>query len=89
MVELKQAQIHRYEKGAAEPSMSALKRLAMALAVTTDELLFEDSERGPDEELRLQFEALSHFNEDEKKTVREVLDGLILNHQARRWASSG
>jgi len=89
MVGLNQAQVHRYEKGAAEPSMSALKRLALALGVTTDELVFEDDERGPDDELRLQFEAISRFAPDEKKTAKEVLDGLILKHEARRWASSG
>lgn len=89
MVGLNQAQIHRYEKGAAEPSMSALKRLALALGVTTDKLVFEEDERGPDDELRLQFEAVSRFNPDEKKTAKEVLDGLILKHEARRWASSG
>lgn len=89
IVGLNQAQVHRYEKGAAEPSMSALKRLALALGVTTDELVFEDDERGPDDELRLQFEAVSKFGPDEKKTAKEVLDGLILKHEARRWASSG
>jgi DNA-binding XRE family transcriptional regulator len=50
-VGLNQAQIHRYEKGAAEPSMSALKRLAQVLGVTTDELIVEEHERGPDDEL--------------------------------------
>lgn len=87
MVGLNQAQIHRYEKGAAEPSMSALKRLALALAVTTDELVFEEDERGPDDELRLQFEAVSRFDPEEKKTAKEVLDSLILKHEAKRWAS--
>jgi len=89
IVELNQAQIHRYEKGAAEPSMSALKRLAMALGVTTDELVFAEGERGADEELRLQFEALSRFDEDEKKTAKEVLGGLILKHEAMRRVFSG
>lgn len=89
MVGLNQAQIHRYEKGAAEPSMSALKRLALALGVTTDELVFEDDEGGPDDELRLQFEAISRFSPHEKKTAKEVLDGLILKHEAKRWATSG
>jgi transcriptional regulator with XRE-family HTH domain len=89
LVGLNQAQIHRYERGTAEPSMSALKRLALTLAVTTDELVFEEDERGPDDELRLQFEAVSRFGPDEKKTAKDVLDGLILKHEARRWASSG
>jgi hypothetical protein len=33
MVGLNQAQIHPYEQGAAEPSMSALKRLALGPSV--------------------------------------------------------
>jgi len=37
---------------------------------------------------RLQFEAISSFDPDEKKTAKDVLDGLILKHEARRWASS-
>lgn len=32
---------------------------------------------------------VSRLNPDEKKTAKEVLDGLILMHQAKRWASSG
>ena len=89
IVELHQSQIHRYESGASQPTLDALRKLALALAVTTDELVFEDDERGPDDELRLQFEAISRFSPDEKKTAKEVLDGLILKHEARRWATSG
>ena len=87
LVGLHQAQIHRYESGSSEPSMSALKRLALALGITTDELVFEEEERGPAEEFRLQFAALSEFSEDEKKTAKELLDSLILKHQAKRWAT--
>ncbi len=46
--------------------MDALRRLALALGVTTDALVFEDAARGPDEELRLQFEALREFSPEEK-----------------------
>jgi transcriptional regulator with XRE-family HTH domain len=72
MVGLGQARVDRYERGAAEPSLSALKRLALALGVTIDEFVFEDDERGPDDELRLQFEAISRFDPDEKKTAVEA-----------------
>lgn len=81
-------QIHRYESAASQPSLEAIKRLAVALHVSTDALLFEESERGPDEELRLQFEAIGQFDAEEKKIVRALLDSLILKHQARRWASA-
>jgi len=56
--------------------------------VATDELVFEEGGRGPDEELRLQFEAIARFSPEEKKTVREVLDSLILKHEAKRWGGS-
>lgn len=77
-------QIKRYESGAAQPSLEALKKLATALHVTTDSLLFGEAERGPDEELRLQFEAIRQFDEDDKETARSVLEGLILKHQAKQ-----
>jgi hypothetical protein len=36
----------------------------------------------------LQFEAVSQFSEAEKQTVRELLEGMILKHEARRWDSA-
>lgn len=87
-VGLHQTQIHRYESGSSEPSMDALRRLALALGTSTDALVFEESERGPDEELRLQFEAVRRFDPEEKKIARALLDSLILKHEAKRWAAA-
>lgn len=77
-------QVQRYESGAAQPTLDVMKKLAIALTASTDWLLFEDDERGPDDQLKQQFEALKQFDEDERRTALEVLDGLILKHQARR-----
>ena len=77
-------QIQRYESGSAQPTLEVIKKLAIALTASTDWLLFEDNERGPSDDLQLQFEALRQFDEDEKRTAQEVLDGLILKHQAKR-----
>lgn len=85
---LSQIQVHRYENGSAQPTLEALKRLAVTLGVTADELVFEKEERGPGEDLRLQFEAISRFAPDERKVVKQVLDSLILSHEAKRWSSS-
>ena len=52
------------------------------------ELIFGKDESGPDDDLRLQFEAISRFDTTEKMIVKEVLEGLILKHEAKRWASS-
>lgn len=80
-------QVKRYEAGSSQPTLDVIRRLAQALRVTADELLFGKTERGPDEDLRLQFEAISRFSEEEKKVVRSVLEGLLLIHEARRWSS--
>ena len=79
-------QIHRYESSATQPSLEVIKKLAVALSVTTDTLLFEADERGPDEDLRLQFEAMSRLDPDEKRVVKELLEGMLLKHEAKRWA---
>jgi len=80
-------QIRRYEAGTAQPTLEALIRLAKALHTTLDSLVFVEGERGPDDDLRLQFEAINQFSPEEKQTVRELLEGMILKHEARRWSS--
>ena len=80
-------QIKRYEADASQPSAEALKKIAKCFGVTTDWLLFEDAERGPDEDLRLQFEAMSQLTPEEKHVARAVLEGLLLKHVARQWVS--
>jgi transcriptional regulator with XRE-family HTH domain len=80
-------QVKRYEKGTSQPTLSAIKRLTVALGVSADMLLFGSDEGGPDDELRVQFVAISKFDPDEKKVVRIVLEGLILKHEARRWGT--
>jgi transcriptional regulator with XRE-family HTH domain len=81
-------QIKRYETGATQPALDALVRLAKALHVSLDALVFDEDERGPSDDLRLQFEAVSQLLEGEQAVVREVLDGLIIKYQTRRWDSS-
>lgn len=78
-------QIKRYEADTSQPSAEALKKIAKCFGVTTDWLLFEDAERGPDEDLRLQFEAMSQLTPEEKEVARAVLEGLLLKHVARQW----
>ncbi len=77
-------QINRYEKGLSQPTLEAIKRMCIALGVTSDELIFDKDERDPDEDLRLQFEAINRFELDEKKVAKAVLEGLILSHETKR-----
>ena len=81
-------QLRRYEAGTSQPTLDVIRKLATALSVSADLLLFGKDERGPDDDLRLQFEAVSRFDADEKQVVRSLLEGMILKHEARRWSSS-
>jgi transcriptional regulator with XRE-family HTH domain len=80
-------QLRRYEGGSSQPTLDVIRNLALALGVTTDRLAFGKDERGPDDDLRLQFEAVSRFEPEAKKVVQQVLDSMILQQEARRWST--
>lgn len=63
------------------PTADALKKLAIALHVTSDFLPFETDERGPDDRLRYQFEAISRMSMEEQELVRGLLDAVIVTRQ--------
>jgi transcriptional regulator with XRE-family HTH domain len=77
-------QIQRYEKGEAQPTLDMIRKLSLALSVSADWLLFDVDERGPDDALKRQFEALRQFDDDERHVAEVVLESLILKHQAKQ-----
>lgn len=80
-IDLHVNQIKWYEAGTAQPT---LEILAKGLHATLDDLVFGEDQRGPIDDLRLQFEALSQFDDEERKVAKAVLEGLILKHSAKR-----
>ena len=82
-------QIQRYESGETQPTLTALRKLAVALNVTADTLVFEPGEREPSDDWKLQFEALSQFSDKEREVAKAVIDGLILRHMADRFSQTG
>ena len=78
-------QVRRYESGATQPSLDALKRIAVAMNVTIDWLVFEEEERGPDDKLKLHFEAVSKLEPEEQHVIIEIIDGMLLKHDAKRY----
>lgn len=74
-------QICRYEAGSAQPTLDALVRLAKALRVSLDGLVFGEGGRGPEDEFRFYFEALAQLDARERIVVKEVLDCILLKHQ--------
>lgn len=82
------SQLKRYESGASQPTIEVFRRIVLALNVSADMLLFEEGERGPDERLKLQFEALSHLDEHEREAVQTMIAGVLHMHDAKRWQQS-
>lgn len=80
-VDLAVLQIRRYEGGTSQPTLDVIRRLAIALGVSADALVFDQDERGPDDALRYQFETVSRMPEHERQLVRELLDALIVKNQ--------
>ena len=77
MVEMHISQIRRYEGGQSQPTLDAIRKLAIALSVSADMLLFASDERGPDDDLKLQFEAASRLDPEEKNVIRPVIESIV------------
>jgi transcriptional regulator with XRE-family HTH domain len=78
------SQIKRYESGHTQPSLDILRKIALALHVSADLLVFDDGERGPADDLKLAFEAVSQFDDVDRAVAKKVLIGLIIQHQNKR-----
>lgn len=84
LVNIHVSQIRRYENEQTQPTLDVIRKLAIALGVSADLLVFDKDERQPREELKRQFEALNGFDEEEIKVAKAVLESLILKHNAKR-----
>jgi transcriptional regulator with XRE-family HTH domain len=82
------SQLKRYEAGSSQPTIEVFRRIVLALNVSADTLLFEEGERGPDDSLKLQFEAVSHLDPHEREAVQTMIAGVLHMHDAKRWQLS-
>jgi transcriptional regulator with XRE-family HTH domain len=93
LVKIHISQIRRYESGQSQPTLDAIRKLAVALSVSADTLLFTQDERGPDDDLRLQFEAASRLDPKEKNVIRSVIESIVLRNTVkaaeRRFTDNG
>lgn len=84
MIDIHSTQLRRYEKGESQPTLDVLRKLAVALNVPGDMLLFDEDERQPPADFLMQFEALTQLNPEDKKAVRAMIDGMLIRHQAKK-----
>ena len=81
------SQLKRYEKGTSQPTLDVFRKIVLALSVSADNLLF-DNDRGPTDDLRYHFEAVSKLDPEEKKIIKELIEGILLKHDAKRWTKT-
>jgi transcriptional regulator with XRE-family HTH domain len=83
------SQIRRYEADKSSPTLDVITRLAKALGISIDELVF-DKDKGiaasklMDRELLEQFEMISILEEEERQAVKKILEGVIVKHQVEK-----
>ncbi len=80
------SQIRRYEADKSSPTLEVIRRIAKAIGVSIDELVFDKAtgvaaSKLMDRELLEQFELVSALDEDEKLAVKKILEGIIVKHQ--------
>ena len=69
-------------------SLKALRKIALAPHISADILLFEKEEREPPDDLKIMFEAVGAFDDDDKQMAKKAIQGLIIQNQAKRWSAS-
>jgi len=87
LIGITKTQVHRYERSNSQPTMDVIKRMAIALSVTADELIFEENERKPDDSLNLLLEGVSRLDPDEKHVIREIIEGMLVKHQTKQMVN--
>lgn len=83
------SQVRRYETEKASPTLDVVTRLAKALGVSIDELVFDKAtgvatSKIMDRELLEQFEIVCSLPNEERETVKKMLEGIIVKHQVEK-----
>ena len=91
-VGLSYAQIGRYETKGTQPPAEALKKIADALGISPDFLLYGSAEQKAganlnDVELIQQFKAVEQMDDDDKTVIKKLIDAFITKRKLQQLAS--
>ena len=81
-------QSQRYEWGTSQPTLEVLRKLAIALGVDSDTLVFGVDERGPHNELKLKFEAVEAMSPEDRAIIISLIDAYIKKRRLEELAAS-
>ena len=83
------AQMRRYEKGNSSPTLEVIKNISKTLAVTADELIFDEGEgivpsKIQDKELLEQFEQISTLTTQDKEALKTIIESMIIKSKLQQ-----
>ena len=84
--------ISKLENNHSVPSIDIIKKIASALDITVDHLLYDKSDNLTkininDKQLLQKFEIIDKMDESKRRVVNEILDGVILKEQFKSMTS--
>ena len=85
LAEIELAQIWRIERGTTQPKLETIKKLALALKCSTDELIFDGHEQSMSEKLTKLLHAIDQLPDSKKVFAIEFLEALVMKSEAENW----
>lgn len=87
------AQMRRYEAGRSWPTLPVIQKMAQALGVSADTLIFDREDRIaaghiPDPELLEKFAAVCKLAAADRQVIKVLLEGMLIRHQVQAIASA-
>ncbi len=65
------------------PSVDKIKKIAITLHVTTDQLIFDEDEINEDDELKMLFIEVKKMAKENKKIAKEMLKALVIQNKSQ------
>ena len=78
-------QVSRIERGSAKPELETIKRLAITLNCSADELIFDENDHPMSDELRILFSAVEELSEDKKQMIQNFIEAMIMKSDVEKW----
>lgn len=82
------SQIYRWESGNSRPILEGVIKLAKALHVSIDDLVFEESERAPQGKMKLLFEAVEQLKPQHQDSIQEMVEMMVLKYESQRFSDN-
>ncbi len=92
LVNVHVTQLRNYEGDRSQPTLEVIRKLALALDVTADELVFDPVERRPqmnNKELVKQWERIEELPDEDRQALKMLVEGLLLRRQISSLRPTG